>query len=690
MDSYDRKYNAFQIPGQPQDPRDAAPSGRQEPLSESFYEIEYDSCPIPGVGKFVLKSRKIETPKKDEIRERFQQMRNIAREDRYLTYNSSRFYDKRVQQENARIFYRQGMFMKDFEDDYVQSVPFSSYFPDYQMMGYEQLRTYFTWRTQVRRGNVADTSLSYFFLYCYELLNNIGVEDPAQGLEQLLSFWNAFRMFHPEVDKYVLKWLKDYHIYYELPWSFKEFLAENGLTAHYPRLSAPGNRFDLLCSISKYDIRKSGFYNDDTVGLIRDCFDYLLCRLEEVFEENQIILDNLLFQPNRNMTPWTPFADALFCPGSGLPDRQVVLSEKEIYACRQGRWTFQTTITTESGKRLTGYIFKQMESVLRKASGYKYKLSANINTLNSPLIEDILHQTGMDLEKLVTDITLEFYREATKTVVSVNPEALEKIRQEALITQERLIVPDEDITPFAAGQELRPKDPAAQEPPGFLPDVLPGRKPDESLPATALQTAHPLSEETAEASLAGTAAPLSQTPFGTAAAPSPAPSGTAKALSPAPSGTAKAPSPAPSGTEAVPLPAPSGTAAAPSPAPSGTAKAPFPAPSGTGRTDTPATPWQALWNALTPTERQAVFLLWQTQSGEPLPSADAELSGQDIRQFADAHNVMLEVLMDGINEKSMDFVGDSLLDGEFMIYEDYTEQVKEMVNGLWQDKYPLE
>ena len=40
---------------------------------------------------------------------------------------------------------------------------------------------------------------------------------------------------------------------------------------------------------------------------------------------------------------------------------------------------------------------------------------------------------------------------------------------------------------------------------------------------------------------------------------------------------------------------------------------------------------------------------------------------------------MLEVLVDGINEKAMDFIGDNLLDEEFVLYDDYKEQVKELI-----------
>jgi hypothetical protein len=39
---------------------------------------------------------------------------------------------------------------------------------------------------------------------------------------------------------------------------------------------------------------------------------------------------------------------------------------------------------------------------------------------------------------------------------------------------------------------------------------------------------------------------------------------------------------------------------------------------------------------------------------------------------------MLEVLMDGINEKAMDIIGDNILD-DLEIYEDYKDQVKGMV-----------
>jgi hypothetical protein len=68
---------------------------------------------------------------------------------------------------------------------------------------------YFSWRTQVRQGRVCDISVSYAFLYIYELLANIGVADEQDGLKKLMSFWRAFREHNHTIDNYVLGWLKE-------------------------------------------------------------------------------------------------------------------------------------------------------------------------------------------------------------------------------------------------------------------------------------------------------------------------------------------------------------------------------------------------------------------------------------------------------------------------------------------------
>ena len=56
-----------------------------------------------------------------------------------------------------------------------------------------------------------------------------------------------------------------------------------------------------------------------------------------------------------------------------------------------------------------------------------------------------------------------------------------------------------------------------------------------------------------------------------------------------------------------------------------------------------------------------------------------ETGSQDLKQFADQAGVMVEVLVDGINEKAFDLIGDNLIDEDFSLYEEYKEQVKELL-----------
>ena len=535
MDKYggNKKYESSKIPRRQSEGGQALPQAKSEPqISFSdgiYYEIEYDACPIPGVGKFVPQSQKIKAPEQDDIRDLFGAMRKLARSHR-STYVFSSPFDRRIRHDSGAVFYKQGMFMKDFTDDYTKAVPFSQYFPSYQMMGYEQLRTYFTWRTQVRNGVVSDTSLSYAFLYIYELLGNIGVNDPQDGLDQLMHFWQAFRVYHKSIDKYVLRWLKDYHIYYDLPQPFQAFIAEHKLTEHYPGLAHPDDSFNLFCAVSKYDIRKSVFFSDENAKQIADCFAFVIDRLRQLCEDQGINLDESIFQPTKKMSVWTPFESALFYPWVKQGDRRVVLSEHEIYLCSQNRWTFSTTITSDAGRQLIGYVMKQMESVLRKITNYKYKLSANVSTVTHPVV-DKLREAGSSLEAIVNAAVQEFYREATKTVVRVDPGALSTIRREALATQEKLVVPEqmEQIVPV------------------FVP---------------------PPQQEMSE-------------------------------------------------------------------------------------------------SKFTEIEIQALSVI---------------LYGEmELKQFADQHGIMLEVLADQINEKAMDMIGDNFLDEEFALYDDYREQVKELI-----------
>ncbi len=558
-DNSEKKYGSYKIPDQQQFQKTAVKTEEKKSVCISdglFYEIEYGNHPVEGVGRFVLKSQKIEPKKPDKIREVFEQMREISRHNASYSSDYLRFFDRRIQQDNSNVFYKQGMFMKDFEDDYEENASFSSYFPYYQMLNYEQLRTYFTWRTKVRKGEITDTSMSYVFMYIYELLNNIGVENPQDGLSKILSFWYKYKLINPAINKYVIKWLKDYHIYYNMPQPFSEFAEGHNLTQYYPPMIDPDDSFSLFCSISKYDIKKSVFFTDETINLIPDCFSYIVKRIHREFESAGIDFDNAFFRPTKKIIPWKPFRDALFYNWHKQPDKRVVFSENEIYICSKNEWFFSSIITTDKGRSFVGYVMKKMESELRKTYKYKYKLSASLDMVN-PYTLDKLNKAGIFIDKIIESAVLEYYKETTKTVVRVDHEALERIRLEALATQQSLIVEEQEKN-YDLNTSVDYIDPASSE----------------------------------------------QNIF-------------------------------------------------------------------SDPSDIEVSPALDIWD-----------MLKESLCENELKALDVIINNGDLKKFADDTGIMLEVLVDGINEKAMDYIGDNILDDEMIIYEDYKDYVKGMVKTV--------
>jgi len=199
---------------------------------------------------------------------------------------------------------------------------------------------------------------------------------------------------------------------------------------------------------------------------------------------------------------------------------------------------------------------KKMEAELRKTVKYKYKLSANLDMVN-PYTLDKLHKAGIFIDKIIESAVFEFYKEATKTVVRVDHEALDRIRLEALDTQQSLIVEEQEKT-YDFNTSI---------------DCIDSVSSDQNIFSD------------------------------------------------------------PSDVEV------------------------------SSNFDI----WDMLKDALNENELKAL---------------DVIIVNGDLKKFADESGIMLEVLVDGINEKAMDYIGDNILDEDMAIYEDYEEYIKGMVKTV--------
>ena len=487
----------------------------------------------------------------DEKRALLYSMRQIARE------NMSFYTDQ------AKIFYEQGMFMKDVEDDYEGIAPFEAHFPYYQRMGVEQLRTYFTWRTKVREGRIDPIPVSYGFLYIYELLNQIGVDNPGEGLKRLLVFWQEFRKIDPILDKYMFQWLKDYHIYYPVSQTFSEFAAWQHLIMNYPTVFGYGSdeevSFELFSGISKYKIQESIFYTEENKELIHKCFHYILESFRSAFEKENKCFEDVIFYSQASPLSWSPFRRALFYPAQEQSSRQVVISVREVYTCNEEGWQYRGVMLSEQGRRLLGYILREMESSLRNVTKFKHKLTANPEVCSERNLA-LLTEMGIEFPETIQELVKEFYRIFTHKEVKVDVGNLQEIRKQALQTQEKLIVPEEGI------HQSR-----------LLSFTENGNREE---------TQTKLQVEGQEES----------------------------------------------------------------------------------QQDVENDPWSKLITSLTTTEQEALKLIIQ---------------GQPIHSFVVEKGIMLEVLIDDINQKAMDYVGDTLLevDDTVTIYDEYKDYLKELSPG---------
>ncbi|MTE02285.1 TerB N-terminal domain-containing protein [Lactobacillus johnsonii] len=114
-------------------------------------------------------------------------------------------------------FYLQGKLVASYEDHYEGKQSFLRYYPTYHDLTVGQARTYFTWRTKIRQNIYEKISDSYAYIYLYELLNGIGIKDPEEGLDKLITFnKNYAQKFSPEMGAYLERWIRDYIIFYNI------------------------------------------------------------------------------------------------------------------------------------------------------------------------------------------------------------------------------------------------------------------------------------------------------------------------------------------------------------------------------------------------------------------------------------------------------------------------------------------
>ena len=154
-----------------------------------------------------------------------------------------------------------------------------------------------------------------------------------------------------------------------------------------------------------------------------------------------------------------PFHSAVFCNPLKRRNYEYAVDEQCIYRCKNGLWSVWKRSAPPSSAGKLDDLLKTIDSAMRQEFGYRYPVKAEMDT---KWIIRIIQ------EEIQAHLAEKQAAEAKK--ITINYAQLTKIRQDAAVTQEKLIVeeeaelPEESAPPEYEQAQLFPAaEPAAQD-----------------------------------------------------------------------------------------------------------------------------------------------------------------------------------------------------------------------------------
>ncbi|MBQ7898714.1 MAG: TerB N-terminal domain-containing protein [Bacteroidales bacterium] len=339
-------------------------------------------------------------------------------------------------QSRESIFLKQAKLLANYEDDYTFNGNVVRYYPTYQALTDQELRGYFSWRTKLRKGDIQKTSLSFAFLYIYELINQVGVENPLDGYYKLKAFQDSYGELDSSILSYLSKWLTDYVVYYNLDPNLlgdsPQVVFDRSITIldMVQDQDEPKIMYALKQLAPKW-LARSKFYGAnqadcDTVivRVLRRVSNHYATRTKKTMVEQYF---GKLSQYQVRL-----FDTAVFCNPLKTRSCEYAVDERCIYRCQNGLWT----VTKHAGPLRPSSkledVLKTIDAVMREEYSYKHPVKYETDT--KWLIKIIREETQALLAEK---------KAAEAKKITIDYSQLARIREEAAVTQEKLTVEDE-------------------------------------------------------------------------------------------------------------------------------------------------------------------------------------------------------------------------------------------------------
>ncbi len=399
-----------------------------------------------------------------DILSKIKQMKKISSN---LSYHSDYSRDGYFSTRN-QIFYQQAKFMVDVEDKYMHMVtPMYTYYWNYDSLEIPELRTYLTWRTKFRKGEYPKISTSYLFVYCSEIINLIGFQNPDEAFQTLKTLIDVY--YKDITEPYYLtlfrKVVKDFIINYQLPISCQEyyqmFSLEDAYRLHQQRekvfLGQYDGVFSYLDQNSSYKVSKSSFYSSPYGFLVERAIPKVFSQLEMCFQKNGYDFKKIVFGEMRVYDNYPLFQEFPYVETRENGSREVLFSTLDTYFYKDKRWSAHLFVESPNNRPLLGIFLKKIESRIREKTKYKrtitvnYSLSGKVMNMRRSFLDFI---EGGEINSVIEKAVDTFLIEAQQSIrkerqeqrmqsIVVEKEKFDEIRKATERIQEKLVTEDE-------------------------------------------------------------------------------------------------------------------------------------------------------------------------------------------------------------------------------------------------------
>lgn len=362
-------------------------------------------------------------------------------------------------QSRESIFLKQAKLLVNYEDDYNFEGSVVRYYPTYQALTDQELRGYFSWRTKLRKGDIQKTSLSFAFLYIYELINQVGVADPLDGYQKLKAFRDSYGQLDEGILSYLRKWMTDYVVYYELDANLlgdsQQVIFDRSITVlDLVQEQEEAKVIYALKQLAPKWLSRSKFYSSNQ----SDCDTVIVRVLRKVSDHYAKHTKKSMVEQyfgKLGQFQVRLFDTAVFCNPLKKRNCEFAVDERRVYRCQNGLWTVTKHAGPMKPSGKLEDLLKTIDAVMREE--YAYKHPVKYETETKWLIKLIREETQALLAEKKA-------RDAKK--ITIDYSQLAKIRQEAAITQDKLTV-DEDLEEteiMEPAQEVVPEPATTTEP----------------------------------------------------------------------------------------------------------------------------------------------------------------------------------------------------------------------------------